>query len=324
MMLARSDDIPFDLRALTIFLAVCDEGGMAPAARRLGLTQPGVSLAVSELEARSGAALFDRAVRPIALTPAGALLRQRASALISEAREIAPLLREASRGRFPLVRVGLVDSLSRLIAVPLAERLAARAEEVSILSGLTSAHASALITRNLDVMIGVDDLGDVAGLERWPLVSEAYVLAAPRDAQPPRSVEALAAMAADLRFVRFSARSGTGVEVERHLRRIGVELPRGLEFDTPYGVTAMIAGGGHFAITTPLCLIEAGIDLAEIACFLLPGPQLRRQLTLVSYRSQLGRLPQELADLCRERLRSDAMTKIAARLPEVASAIEVR
>ena len=44
-----------------------------------------------------------------------------------------------------------------------------------------------------------------------------------------------------LPLVRFSARSKTGIEVERHLRRLKVELPRRLEFDTPQGVAATVA-----------------------------------------------------------------------------------
>ncbi len=322
-MSARADDLPFDLRSLTIFLAVCESGGMAQAARRMGLTQPAVSLAVAELESRMGASLFDRSVRPIALTPAGALLRQRASALLTEARQIAPTLREVAGGRLPLLRVGLVDSLSRALAAPLGAFLASRAEEVSIFSGLTAAHASALMTRNLDVMIGVDDLGEVGGLERHPVIGEAYVLATPRGAPAVGDVSGLSALTETLRFVRYSARSGTGVEIDRHLRRLGLELPRGVEFDTPFGVTAMVAAGGCFAITTPLCLYEAGQDLSKIAFQPIPGPALGRRLTLVALRHQLGRLPRDMAEFCRATLRDGALPAIAAEAPGLMSAIDV-
>jgi DNA-binding transcriptional LysR family regulator len=296
---------------------------MAKAARRLGLSQPAVSLAVAELERGVGAALFDRTVRPLALTPAGALLRQRASALLSEARQIAPMMREVGRGRLPLVRVGLVDSLSRALAAPLAAFLSARADEVSIFSGLTASHAGALVTRNLDVMIGVDDLGEVGGLERLPIVSEAYVLATPRGARRVATVGDLAALASELKFVRFSARSSTGLEIDRHLRRLGLELPRGVEFDTPFGVTAMVAAGGCFAITTPLCLMEATHDLSGLAFAPTPGPQLRRQLTLVANRHQHGRLPLETAELCRRRLREAVLPEIEALAPALMPSIDV-
>ncbi len=168
--------LPLDLRSLEIFLAVCDSGSMSGAARALAMTQPAVSLAIAELERKVGSALFDRDVRPLAVTVAGEVLRQRGSVLIAEAREIPALLRETKHGKVPSIRVGLVDSLSRTLSLPVATFLKLRAGEVSILSGLTATHASDLLTRRLDIFLGVDDLQDLQGLERWEIASEPYVL----------------------------------------------------------------------------------------------------------------------------------------------------
>lgn len=300
--MVQTDGLPFDLRALELFLAVCDAGTMAQAARRLGLTQPAISQAIAEMERRMGVVLFDRSARPLLLTAAGGALRQRASGLLSEARQIAPLLREAEHARLPLLRAGLVDSLSRVLLAPLARALGERAEQVSLLSGLTASHAGALLTRQLDLLVGADELEEIGGLERWPLLSEPYILVLPEGLAPPASAADMEELARHVPLVRFSARSKTGMEVERHLRRLRLELPRPLEFDTPYGVTAAVAEGAGFAITTPLCLIEAGVPLQGLACRRLPGPGLARHLTLIARRQELGRLPREVAAFCRERL----------------------
>ncbi|ADH87800.1 transcriptional regulator, LysR family [Ancylobacter novellus DSM 506] len=300
--MAQPDTLPFDLRSLELFLAVCDAGTMAQAARRLGLTQPAISQAVAEMERRMGVALFDRSARPLALTAAGGALRQRASALLSEARQIAPLLREAERARLPLIRTGIVDSLSRVLIAPLVRALAEKAEQVSLLSGLTAAHAGALLTRQLDLLVGADALDEIEGLERWPLLTEPYVLLMPANLPAPSRVADIEELTRTVPLVRFSARSKTGMEVERHLRRLRLELPRPLEFDTPYGVTAAVADGAGFAVTTPLCLIEAAVPLDGLACHALPGPGLARHLTLIARRQELGRLPREIAAFCRERL----------------------
>ncbi|WGD30233.1 LysR family transcriptional regulator [Ancylobacter sp. WKF20] len=297
-----ADTLPFDLRALEIFLAVCDAGSMAEAARRLTLTQPAISQAVAEMEKRIGVQLFDRSARPLALTGAGGALRQRASALLSEARQIAPLLREAEHARLPLLRAGLVDSLSRALMGPLARALGERAEQVSLLSGLTASHAGALLTRQLDLLVGADELDEIEGLERWPLLSEPYLLLMPADRPVPARAGDLEELARALPLVRYSARSKTGMEIERHLRRLRLDLPRPLEFDTPYGVTAAVADGAGFAITTPLCLVEAGLALDGFACRPLPGPGLTRHLTLIARRQELGRLPREIAGVCRDKL----------------------
>jgi DNA-binding transcriptional LysR family regulator len=291
--------LPFDLRALEIFLAVSEAGSMSTAARQLGLTQPAVSLAVGDLERKLGFDLFDRTVRPLAVTVAGGLLRQRASALMAEAREIAPLLRETEHGRLPLIRVGMVDSLARALTGPLSVFLAGKADEVSILSGLTASHASDLLTRRLDLFLGVDDLDDWAGLERWELVKEPYVLLLPGGCEVPRTVAALRKLARSMPLIRFSGRSQTGLDIEAHLRRLGIEAPRTFEFDTPYGATAMVAEGQGFAITTPLCIREAALPRAALVTAPLPGPQITRKLTLVARHRELGRLPRELGELAR-------------------------
>jgi DNA-binding transcriptional LysR family regulator len=295
-----SPTLPFDLRSLEIFLAVCESGAMSTAARSLGLTQPAVSLAIGELEKKLGYDLFDRSVRPLAVTVVGGLLRQRAGALIAEAREIAPLLRETEHGKVPLIRVGIVDSLSRVLTAPLASYLADKADEVSILLGLTASHASDLLTRRLDLFLGVDDLEDWAGLERWELVKEPYMLILPADTEPPRTVAALRKLAQQTPLIRFSSRSQTGLEIEAHLRRLGVGAARAFEFDTPFGVTSMVAAGRGFAVTTPLCIREAALEGAHLVTAPLPGPQISRKLTLVARHRELGRLPRELGEMVRE------------------------
>ncbi len=294
--------LPFDLRALEIFLAVCETGTMAAAAVKLAMTQPAVSLSIAELERKSSAILFDRSVRPVALTPAGGLLRLRASALIAEARQIGPLLRDTKGSKIPLIRVGLVDSLSRALTAPLAKYLATRANEVSILSGLTATHASELLTRRLDLFLGVDDLEELPGLERWELAREPYVLLLPRKAPDIRTVQAMTTLTRSLPLIRFSARSQTGVEVERHIRRLGLNIARSFEFDSPVGVTALVAAGEGFAITTPLCVYETALIDKRIKQQRLPGPQITRKLTLVARYRELGNIPREAADTSRTAL----------------------
>lgn len=314
MSTASSHALPFDLRALEIFLSVCETGAMASAARTLGLTQPAISQAIADLEARTGTTLFDRSVRPLGLTPAGSVMRQRAAALLSEARQIAPLLKEVGRGRLALVRAGIVDSLARALSIPIAQFLRQRADSVHVHSGLTAAHAGALLTRNLDLFIGVDDLIEVAGVQRFELMSEPYVLLLPAGTSVPRSLKDLRALAEQSPLVRYSTRSKTGIEIERHLRRLELDVAAGCEFDTPQGVHDMVATGQGFAITTPLCLAEAPADGQAVAAP-LPGPKLQRTLTLIARRQELGSLPRDLAQKCREVLSAGPGVSLRRAMP---------
>lgn len=290
---------PFDIRELEVFLAVCETGAMSSAARQLGITQPSVSQTVAEMEQRVGLVFFDRRVRPLGLTPAGAVLRSRASMLIAEARQIGPLLRQAARGRVSFLRIGLVDSLTRTLSGDLAGFLAEVAEQASVFSGLTASHVAALLTRQLDLFLGAQDVEDVGGLERHLLLQEAYVLLCPDGMAPPTTLAELAVAAAERPLIRYSARSATGLEIERHLRRLRLEPPRHLEFDTPHGVSAAVAAGLGWAITTPLCVREAALPGSGTARHPLPGPKLTRRLVLIARQRELGSIPHRMAEHCR-------------------------
>lgn len=292
--------LPFDLRSLEIFLAVCDSGSMASAARNLSISQPAVSLSIAELERKTGAVLFDRHVRPLGLTPEGALLRQRAGQLIDEARLIGPQLRDLRGGKASTIRLGLVDSLGPALMAPLAQHLAANAREVSILSGLTSAHASDFLTRRIDLLLGVDDLGDMPGFDRWELATEPYILLLPAAYRPPQTMQELSALSRQLPFIRFSARSRTGMDIERHLRRLGLDFPRTLEFDSPHGVNELVAAGNGFSITTPLCLHGGGLNRKAFVTARLPGAQINRTITQVARQRELGKIPKDLARIAKD------------------------
>ncbi|MDI9349377.1 MAG: LysR family transcriptional regulator [Candidatus Symbiobacter sp.] len=317
----RSDEFPFDLWALQIFLTVCETGSMASASRDLGLTQPAVTQSIADIEARLGTKLFDRSVRPIVLTQGGEILRQRANFLLTEARQIAPMLRDVTNSRLASLRVGMVDSLMRCLLPNLSQRLSEMAEQVAVFSGLTASHANALFTRRLDIVLGVEDSVDIDGLERWSLITEPYFLVMPKHLTPPDSVNGLTDFAHTHELVRFSARSHTGSDIDRHLRRLRINVPRHTEFDSPYGVLSRVHAGCGYAIITPLCLLEANFGLDNFHCAPLPGPNFRRHLTLVARRQELGTIPQELANMARKLILESVENRLMPHVPWMTPAL---
>ncbi|MBB3459317.1 DNA-binding transcriptional LysR family regulator [Rhizobium sp. BK313] len=312
--------LPFELRSLEVFLSVCEHGTMSAAARALGLTQSAVSQVINDLEQRTKSRLFDREVRPLGLTLGGVVLRQRASSLIADARLITPLLQDVGRGKLPLIRVGLVDSFSRLLIPELFNHLIQRAEHVSFVSGLTASHVDDILARRLDVLLGIDEFETVDGLETWPLIEEPFFVVAPYGTPAPETREQLQALCQSLAFIRYHPRRKMGVSIERHLRRIGLDLPRTHEFDTPFGVAAMVANGGAWAITTPLCLYEAGDLVSKLQCFPLPGPGFKRRLSLLSRARELAKVPQLAAGLTTTLLENELLPLIRTHAPWAESA----
>ena len=77
-----------DLRTLRYFVAVAEELHFGRAAARLHMTQPPLSRAVKHLESDLGCVLLHRSPTGVALTPAGALLRDEARTLLAQAEQL--------------------------------------------------------------------------------------------------------------------------------------------------------------------------------------------------------------------------------------------
>lgn len=313
-------NLPFDLRALQIFLMVCDKGGMGAAAKALGITQPGVSQAISDLESGLGKKLFERSVRPLALTAAGALLRQRAILLVAEAHQVSAAIGEAESGHLFRVRLGLAGSLMRALAVKLSTFLSTQASEVAIFSGFTSSHAEGIINRSVDMSISWSGMEDTDWVERHFILEEPYILLFPSSF--PESHEGLTAIANRLPLIRHSARSPTGRDIDRHLRRVGIEIPRFQEFDSPIGVTGAVAAGTGWAITTPLCAFEGGLT-PLIRTAKLSGPGVGRRLYLFARKNELGRLPRAVANEAKQTLQNDVLPQLVKYMPWIEGKIRI-
>ena len=98
---ARYDAVDLNLRSLNIFVQVADSWGISSAARQMGLTQSAVSQTIASLEQSLGVQLFDRDVRPMALTPSGTILLDKARGLLLSAREAIQAARQPASTTLP-------------------------------------------------------------------------------------------------------------------------------------------------------------------------------------------------------------------------------
>jgi len=314
--------LPFDLRSLETFLAVAEARSFTGAARQLGLTQSAVSQTIGQLERQSRLILIDRKLKPLALTVAGAALRERAQSLLGEARRIMPRVRETASLKLPIVRIGLIESLLPLLAPALGIELRFYAEQLSILSGVSDAHRQGLVRRMLDIAIAGDAMEDVDGLERHPILQEPYVLLLPRSYGVRGHID-LKRLAAELPFVRYTERSPMGRQIELYLRRRRLEIPLGHAYDGTHGVVPMVDAGLGWAITTPLCLYDVPPAADRTRCVVLPTPGLARNLTLVARRGELGSIPARVAGLACRVLKTQLLPALARIMPEAQKRIEI-
>ena len=147
------------LQTMSVFVAVAEEGGFAPAARRLNLSPPSVTRAVSELEARLGARLLHRTTRALRLTDAGERYFTDCKRILSEIEEADRHAAGVHATPSGLVSVTSSVPFGRKILMPILFQLLDRYEELSV-SFLLMNRIVHLMEEGIDVAVRIADLPD--------------------------------------------------------------------------------------------------------------------------------------------------------------------
>jgi DNA-binding transcriptional LysR family regulator len=117
---------------LRAFVAVAEAGGFGEAARRLHMSQPGVSRAIRALEAELGGALFVRTRGAAVLTTLGERALVRSRAVLSETDAMRQERDEARGITSGHVRLGSMPSVSAALLPRLLSRLERRHPALSV------------------------------------------------------------------------------------------------------------------------------------------------------------------------------------------------
>ncbi|MDB5649923.1 MAG: LysR family transcriptional regulator, partial [Hyphomicrobiales bacterium] len=184
LMLADAPTRDFDLlKSLDIFMGVADTGSMTAAAVRLHITQSAISQQIKLLETEFGTPLFYRDVRPLRLTPAGLTLKNRAGALLLEARQMRSEVRQAAAGNLPHLRIAMLSTFAKHLVPAIlraVQNKALSADNVTITRGMTINHALDLANRDIDIAFTSDAFDETPGFQHLELLRESYLLVTPR------------------------------------------------------------------------------------------------------------------------------------------------
>ncbi|MBB5206054.1 DNA-binding transcriptional LysR family regulator [Inhella inkyongensis] len=201
----NNPDRALEFRHLRCFVALADELHFGRAAERLGMTQPPLSVAIQQLEARVGARLFERDSKGVRLSPAGLAFRQSALTLLEGAEQACARAREVQAGEIGRLRLGFVGSaLQQGLATWLQAFAASHPRvEVVVVELNSQDQIEALLREELDLaLLHTDRLPP--GLDCQPLYAEPFLACLPASHPQARKKEVPLASLADQPFILFS------------------------------------------------------------------------------------------------------------------------
>jgi DNA-binding transcriptional LysR family regulator len=306
-----TDPVLVDTKALRFFLAVAETCSISKAAKRLGVTQSAVSQSMRGLEDYFGTDLINHHRRPLTLTPAGLMLRNRGSVQIEELLSLRGSVLDAARGIKPDLRMGLIDSFAATCGMYLTRDLIGKVAQLELRSGSDPPLSEALVNRGLDLLISSDPLEDVDGIVRTRLMQERFLVIVPRSARVEvHAMEDLIPLAETLPIVRFNLKSRSGMLIERILRRCRIKCSRYLEVDNPCTLTAMVAGGVGWAFITPLCLLQGSQFARSVRTILLSTPVVSRSIYVVAREREFDQLIEPIVTMTLLILRDRVLPKL--------------
>jgi DNA-binding transcriptional LysR family regulator len=319
-MTRTDDDLPHPpgWDQLISWVAVVEAGSISQAARRLGISQAGVSQHIKQLETHFATPLLDRTTRPAHPTASGQRLFEHASALLRQAAEMTESVRHLSRAKRSIVRLGCVDSFAATVGPQLVRGMAGTMHKVRLSSGLAPALNSQFEQRQLDLLVTNSDLAGVALVQRQAMLSEQYLVALPAG-QAFEPLGTIRELSRRLQLLRYSARSVLGCHIESYLQSMDPGIERTFESDATDAMLSLVSAGLGFAITTPLCIWQSrhfapSLRILPLTAFTRAGkpyPALQRSFFLTYREGELGNLPQQVLDIVRVASRDIAAQIVA-------------
>lgn len=309
------------LWGVEVFVATAEEGSISAAARRLGASPSAVSQQLTNLEGAIGATLLQRNTRPVVLTPAGEIFRRRAGTILNEAALARAELAMADMTNLTRFRLGMIEDFEADVTPRLLTRLAGdlRTSQFLLETGASHYLHDLLDARALDVIVAAQMGAEADWMELHPLLTEGFVVAAPRGRiRPDRD---LLKQLKTMPLVQYTTRHHMGRLIASHLARQNLTLSQRFELDSYHAILAMVGQGAGWTILTPLALMRARRFADQIDVMPLPFAPLSRTITLTARKGILQDMPARVASELKPLLQEVVIDPAVAAYPFVADVL---
>lgn len=311
------------LWGVEVFLAAAEERSISAAARRLGASVSGVSQQLSALELALGVTLMDRSARPMRLTPAGEMFRRRAQVIVNEAEQARAELASGDLAGLTRLRLGMVEDFDSDVTPRLLTAMAAELTHCQFLLETGASHRlfEQLDTRALDMVVAADMGAAADWMEVHPLLTEPFIVAAPRGAVDPTG-DVLAQLRS-LPLILYTQRHHMGRQIAAHFALQDLRPAHRFELDSYHAIMAMVVEGAGWTILTPLGFLHAQRFRDRADVLPLPFAPLSRTISLNARRSVLKGMPEQVATRLRPLLQELIVAPAVCRMPWIEGELRV-
>lgn len=309
------------LRLLEIFHCVAMEGSMTAAADRLGLTQAAISQSILSLETILGTQLFDRSVRPMALTLSGSRALRFATDVLQHAVGLLGAARHDGVARVPLLRIGMLNSFATTAGAFVLDQLRDLADEWTVVSGYRATTIQSLQERVSDVIITSAEAPVPDDILVLPLFTEPFVVAVP-SAYRGRTGD-LPTLARKLDFIRYGHDIHMSGTINRYLESIGATPERRYQFDTTDAALNMVAGGFGWTMVSPLILLKTPSLLDTLRIVRLKEPSIERRFIIAMRRGDAAAIVYRIHAACVATLEEIVLPRLRGLMPALADSVKI-
>lgn len=270
-----------NLNQLKAFVGVVEAGSFSGAARRLGLSQPAVSLQIQSLEEYLGIILLDRRTKKVTLTEAGNIFYPVAADILSRLENVQHRLQELGgvvRGR---LAVGGSTTPGQYILPKLLSRFKEAYPDVLVTLKIADTGAIEEAVISGELAAGLTGAKPKAQLSSRPFVQDEIVVIVPSGS----GIDKL-----DLErvkqehFILREKGSGTRRAIETYFDEQGLGLERlnvAMELGSTEAAVKAVAAGLGISMVSKWAAEDA-IKLGQIKVVALPGTPIVRQLYLIT------------------------------------------
>jgi DNA-binding transcriptional LysR family regulator len=296
-----------DLRQISYFVALFEEGSVTRAAQRMNVVQPALSMQIAKLERELGQRLFERRPKAMVPTAAGRTLHRLVHPIqrdVAEARAVMARLSQTVSGR---VTAGILSSLSMSVIPNVLVRFAAAYPEVelSLADGYSSTFIEGVGAGTLDLAV-INRPARRLGLVIAPLLDEEMVVVGGRHTPLPVPLPLRMADLAALNLVLPSTRHGLRLELDRRVAAADVTLSPKLELDLPPAIADFVARSTSFTVLPSIAVSRQLAD-GSLRAYRIVAPRIARELVIIHHpRNPLSHAAQLFIGILEEELNAAA------------------